>query len=659
MAVLDKYYNRFDESKKYTKTLFLASRGLQSAELNEIQDYSSHALKEVSDTIFKSGDIISGCTCVVNSETGAVTVEAGKIYIDGLIREVHEGNLEIPTDESVKIGVFFKEQTITELEDPELRDPAVGTRNFQEVGAARTQYVLTWGYKVEGSDSVDPELGEFYPTCEVENGVLVQNVIAPQLGSVSTSLARYDNESNGSYVVNGMEVTCLSVDDANQTQTFSINEGKAHVNGEEIGLNSSFRVTFENECDIQTIESDPYVFTPDGLGNMTINLSYTPIAEVTNVDITAERTVTLNHGNYSGALDPIPSTSVLDIMRVKQGNTIYVKGTDYKLTAGQVDWSLSGAEPSPGSSYEITYRHRTQITPTNITDTSIDISGAVDGTMVLVNYSWKMPRYDLITIDSAGAVRRVKGLAHPWSPSVPKAPSGQLVLAQIYQNWASDAAPSVTNNGVRVTTMADIETMKSMINDLYYLMAQQNLKIDANASDPSTKKGVFVDPFYDDDMRDQGTEQTGAIVDESLQLPIAVTVLDFLKDEDLMLPYTLEAVISQETRTGYMKVNPYMAFDPIPAYVTLNSNVDNWTELRTQWASPITQYYYTHSRRRFRGYITYGTSQENQWLGSTTYQQQYMRQATQRFTVDGFESGERVSKIYFNGIDITSTNTGA
>ncbi len=395
MAILDKYYNRFDSSKKYTKTLFLAGRGLQSAEMNEIQEYAAHAIQEVGDAIFKSGDVISGCTCVVDSETGLVTVESGKIYLNGLVRDVHEGNLTVPTDATVKIGVYFKERVITELEDSTLRDPSTGTRNFQEVGAVRTQYVLTWGYQLTETSDSDSELGEFYTIYTVENGVLVQKALAPQMDSVSTALARYDNESNGSYVVNGMEVTCVSADDG--SQIFSVNKGKAHVNGEEISLTTSLRSVFDNECDIQTVESDPYVFDPDALGQMTIDLNYAPIDAISNVDITAEKTVTLTHGNYSGVLDPIPSTSVLEIMKVKQGTTIYVKGTDYKLTAGQVDWSLSGAEPDPGSSYEITYRHRTQITPTNITDTSMDISGAVDGSMVLVSYSWKMPRYDLIT----------------------------------------------------------------------------------------------------------------------------------------------------------------------------------------------------------------------------------------------------------------------
>ncbi|WCR54470.1 MAG: hypothetical protein PG981_001492 [Wolbachia endosymbiont of Ctenocephalides orientis wCori] len=75
--------------------------------------------------------------------------------------------------------------------------------------------------------------------------------------------------------------------------------------------------------------------------------------------------------------------------------------------------SLPGKELSPGSSYEITYRARAHTTPEDLSEEGGKIRGAVDGTMVLVDYTWKMPRYDLITIDAKGAVRRIKGIAHP------------------------------------------------------------------------------------------------------------------------------------------------------------------------------------------------------------------------------------------------------
>ena len=155
--------------------------------------------------------------------------------------------------------------------------------------------------------------------------------------------------------------------------------------------------------------------------------------------------------------------------------------------------------------------------------------------MVLVTYSWKMPRYDIITIDAEGIIRRIKGLAHPWTPVIPKAPNGQLILAQFYQNWTANTKPKVTNNAIRVVQMADIESMKNMIMDLYYLIAQEQLKNDANASDPTAKKGIFVDPFFDDDMRDQGIAQTGAIVDNKLMLPITTEVYDFAKEEQVYM----------------------------------------------------------------------------------------------------------------------------
>jgi hypothetical protein len=637
---LEDCYNRFDPAKKYTKTLFLAGRIMQSAEANEIQEYANYALKNIGDAIFKDGDVIRGCTCVIDNQTGAVTVEAGKIYLNGTVRDVHQGNFEIPTEGSVKIGVYFKEITVTELDDPGLRDPAVGTRGFNEPGAGRLKYQLVWGFVADGVAGANSELGEFYTVYSVESGVLVQKALAPQMDSVSTALARYDNESNGSYLVRGMGVTCLSSSAAEQV--FTINDGKAHVNGYEIELAHSLRVRFDNEIDLQTVNSDYYLFEGDFENKMTVHLNYTPLASVISVDATVQKTANITHGSYNGALDPLPATSIVDIIQVRQGQTVYVKNTDYKLTAGQVDWSLSGAEPAPGSSYEVTYRHMTKLTPTNITDTGFVISGAVDGTSVLVTYTWKMPRYDLITIDSEGIVRRVKGLAHQWAPAVPKAPTGQLVLAEIYQNWRTNEKPKVTNNAIRVVQMADIEVLKNMILDLFYSVAQDRLKNDANASDPSTKRGIFVDPFFDDDMRDQGIEQTGAIVNQCLVLPVRAEVHDLAKDQKVyMLPYVLEPVISQELQTGSMKVNPYMAFDPIPADVNVTLSIDHWTEIETQWLSAITQYV-------SRGY----SNSVNSLVSSTSKNAEFMRQLTQRIRIEGLKPGEVINEIRFDGITI-------
>ncbi|MFP3023780.1 MAG: DUF4815 domain-containing protein, partial [Wolbachia sp.] len=95
------------------------------------------------------------------------------------------------------------------------------------------------------------------------------------------------------------------------------------------------------------------------------------------VDITVQKTITITHGSYSGAVDPIPDSAVLEIIQTKQGNVIYENSIDYKLNAGNVDWSLPGKEPAPGSSYLITYRCRTHVSPEDISEQGCKVKGAV------------------------------------------------------------------------------------------------------------------------------------------------------------------------------------------------------------------------------------------------------------------------------------------
>lgn len=175
------YYNRYNASQNYEKILFLAGRGLQSPELNELQESYLDRVKALGDAILKDGDVVKGCTCVI--QDGVATLEEGAIYLKGAVRNVPGATLYISDDKRFKLGVFLKETTITELEEPSLRDPAVGMRNYQEAGAYRLQVSLTWGAQIEGSTS-DPQKGDFYPVYVVENGVLVIQSAAPEVDSV-------------------------------------------------------------------------------------------------------------------------------------------------------------------------------------------------------------------------------------------------------------------------------------------------------------------------------------------------------------------------------------------------------------------------------------------------------------------------------------------
>ncbi|WMT83898.1 DUF4815 domain-containing protein [Wolbachia endosymbiont of Listronotus oregonensis] len=636
---LNNYYNRSD--KEYEKSLFLAGRGLQSAELNEIQDYALLRLKGIGDAIFRDGDIITGSNCIIDGEK--VTLEAGKIYLRGAVRKVEKEEFTIPLNTTVRIGVYYVESTITELEDENLRDPAVGTRNYQEVGAARLKVSTIWGYQSEG---FFPRFstGEFYPIYNIENGVLVEHSPPPQANIVTTALARYDKEANGSYVVNGLEVMFLQREEKGGergAQIFVINEGKAHIDGYEIELPHSIRVYFDEDPDIKTVKSEFHTFQPNSQRVMELKVHDFPVSEIKRIDITVQKTFAVTHGSYSGVVDPIPDSAVQEIIQVKQGDVIYENSTDYKLSGGNVDWSLPGKEPAPGSSYLITYRFRTHVSPEDVDEQGCKIKGAVDGSLVSVDYTWKMPRFDLITLDAKGVIRRIKGIAHPWRPSMPKAPSGQLLLCYIHQTWkeGEEGKIKVVNNAIHAVPMNELEAMKSGIRDLYALFAEERLRSDANSREPTTKKGVFVDPFFDDDMRDQGIVQFAAIVNKELILPINVEIIDVERGkEPYLLPYELEPVLEQLLQTKEMKINPYQAFDPVPAKVTMNKNIDHWTKVKTNWSSPVTR--------------EFTTSEVSELLSSSTKEEEFMREAIQDFEIEGFEPNEKLKEIKFDGIVI-------
>ncbi len=250
-----------------------------------------------------------------------------------------------------------------------------------------------------------------------------------------------------------------------------------------------------------------------------------------------------------------------------------------------------------------------------------------------------MPRFDLITIDAKGVVRRIKGISHPWRPSMPKAPSGQLLLCYIHQTWKEGEKEEVkiVNNAIHAVPMNELEAMKKGINDLYVLVAEERLRSDANSREPTTKKGVFIDSFFDDDMRDQGIVQFAAIVNKELILPINVEIIDVERGkEPYLLPYELESLLEQLLQTSEVRINPYQAFDPVPAKVTITKNIDHWTEVKTNWSSPVTGEFNARERTEL--------------LSSRTYEAEFMREAVQSFEIEGFEPNEKLKEVKFDGI---------
>ena len=261
--MIERYYNLFDPAKHYTQLLFRAGDGLQSRELNEIQTTLIHRLQSVADALLKDGDIVSGANLQIDADTGLVTLEAGRVYLRGAVREVPATAFTVPVDGRVAVGVRFTTRTVTELEDPNLREPAVGVRNYQEPGAGRLQETLAWGW--EGAGTSDGQPGDFHAVYALDNGLLENRRQPPVLDGVIASLARYDYDANGHYVTEGLGVRYLSQDSDSQEHIFSVAEGRANIDGFKVERSQSQRLRLPIDPDLQRVSSEPQVFNDSAM----------------------------------------------------------------------------------------------------------------------------------------------------------------------------------------------------------------------------------------------------------------------------------------------------------------------------------------------------------------------------------------------------------
>lgn len=654
MINLSGYYDRTDAEaeKGYERHLFRAGHVLQSAELNEIQGAAANRHQKLGDAIFKDGDIIRDARIIVDSVSGSVIAEGGAIYLGGAVRGVPPATFSIPVSGTISVGVYLDRSIVTIVEDGSLADPAVETQAYGEEGAARLLIEPRWGVQ----ELVDDE--SFYPVYYVDDGQLRAKESPPVMDSVTQAIARYDVDSTGSnYIVEGMRVKRLI--DEGGDQIYNVDEGRARVNGFGVNLYNSRRVVLSAVPVIKLITSEPVSSTT--AAKQWVKFARPPARNISQVTITREKTVPIIHSSVSGAADPLPDGSVVQIIKVWQGVTDYEYGADYALTGQTVDWSPAGAEPATGSSYMCTYRYISIETPEGVTDKGFFVTGAVPSTLIMTTYNTMLPRIDRLCIDDEGRFVWIEGVSTDYNPVRPAVPSNLIPISQVNQNW--DDTSTVYNDGVRTVPMRDIEDLSRQLDNIRDLMAQQLLISDINTREAGVKRGLFVDPFFDDSHRDAGMTQTAACVDGILMLPIIADTQE--ASTDIEAPqtclYTIEAVATQPERTGSMKINPYMAFTVPMSPVVLDPAVDRWTEVVETRLSDVTQRFVVDQRSHdWQRTITRfpsrtSSSAKDSIVSSTQTQIEYLRRIPVKFVISGFGPGEILNSLTFDGIAVTAT----
>lgn len=674
MSMPDNYYDNFDASKNYEKLLFRDGYTLQGAELNEAQSASLARLRGVADALFKDGDIISDASIIVEKTTGQVRANAGAVYLRGAVRNVAAADFVIPTSGSVAVGVRLRETVVSELEDKSLYNPAIGSRGEGEPGAWRLRVDAVWSFDGDGKS------GEFYPVYAVDDGELRAKEAPPTLDAFTQGIARYDRDSTGggSYVVSGLtvrdagdavvEVSAAGAGQATvkTAQVFTVAEGRARVNGYGVDLPTSRRLTYAATPDLRVIDTEVHIADSASMseGGQRLTLAHPPLWRVTGLRITTRKTVTLTHGSYSGCADALPDTAVVSLVECRQGDTVYAQGTDYKKNGDKIDWSPSGAEPATGSTYSATYDCVVSTEALAPDADGFSVEGAVPGSNILISYEQALPRLDRLALTAEGQFQWIQGVASEVNARAPEVPPSLLPIATVAQTWRETRR--VINDGVRVAPFSEIENINRRIDYVLREVSRQRLEADVFTRESGARVGLFVDPLLNDDMRDQGLEQTAAIIPQDgggvLTLPVTATVTALSADiaAPTAAPWTPRVLLSQPLRTGSMRVNPYQAFDPLPAKVTLTPALDRWTETDTRWTSAVTRrfertIYAPNDPRHGQGIVSASSSTQN--LGSMTTALEYLREIDVAYVIEGFGAGEQLASASFDGVPLAVSGT--
>lgn len=634
-------YDRAVDHPEWQSVVARETDYVQAADINDAQTIIRRRHNNLGSIITREGSRVAGAEAVVsrdpeNAPTGQVLLTAGKLFIGGDVLPVAMAVLnDVPMTGRVKIGVERTTLWIGSEQDTSLLGLHPGTKAEGEEGSYREAVSIAWTLISPG------DTGDLISVYELLDGAIIDQSPPPALTGIQAAIAGQDFGAHGHYIVRGCRVTALGK--SGNDQVFSIEEGEANILGYKRTRYHALRTAHTEDFDIEAISGETHSW-PGG-ATATFVLNRVPIASVAFCLVTKEVTETVTRGAVAGTSDALAHSSVTEILEVKQGATTF---TTYVRSGDRVDWSPAGAEPAASSTYQVKYRYLAEVVPSTITDTAVTLAGGVTGTPVIIGYSFKVPRIDLLCLDSNGEPVYVKGVSARDNPLPPATPGTLLMLARITNNWMTK--PTVENLGRRSIPFDEQWAVNNMAFDLVRLLQLERLKSGIDSREPVAKKGVFVDPLVDDTYRDAGVVQTASVGGGVIELAIAPTFYQATLTEPVLLDYVHEAIIIQDFVTGCMKINPYQNFQPMPAGLKLSPYQDFWVESQTVWASPITLEFNRGVRRDNGPLVALSSSTEV--VDNRKEQLEYLRQINVAFEISGFGAGEHLQTLTFDGINV-------
>lgn len=205
---------------------------------------------------------------VTNGNCKLVTVSEGIFYVDGffvrnslqnftpfqVVNNVREFSFDGFSQLSKKIGFSLVRDSVTEQEDSTLRDPAIGSYNYNAPGADRYKINLVLSQRDYSATSTD-----FVELLRFENGRITKRVERVSYGEIERVFARRTYDESGSYTVKPFDVT-IKPKNTVQFDAY-IGSGKAYLYGYELENQYPQVVGISRAQETQTEEENRYPFS--------------------------------------------------------------------------------------------------------------------------------------------------------------------------------------------------------------------------------------------------------------------------------------------------------------------------------------------------------------------------------------------------------------
>jgi len=570
------YYDTTNEelNKNYIQYLAVDGQRLQNRELNVAQGLIRGNTRKITDLIIEDGSVVSGCNFVNDNVNKICTLYEGEVYVNGVIVKIPETqwtHSQVSTEDSI-VYVDILPVIITPIDDASLYNPAENYESFGDPGGHRLKY--------EASVSIVKE--KDFTNLLVDNKTIVallnirdRNTYGPikskpLFSKIGNQMKQRTYDSSGDFIAEGLYVKTLRhADNPINKYEVHISKGRCYVKGEMYSFLDTTLVVDNSSINIDTTLNtgipEEHIYTTNDI-NYYLNHLY--VKQIQNIfgNVIVSGLVTTTVGNVD---DISPAgyvkEKIIDIDKIytNSPSVVYVKKNaenaitglyDYEVIGSKILWNITTpVNAKPTGIFYVDFIYNKPLT--NLVDyyllqdengyyikfLSTSTNVLKTGLTFKVNYSWYLPRIDLVYISNHGIPTVKNGIANDENNlTEPVVPAGSLPLAVIYVLPDTEAYNYyIRSFNLYRVPVGQLQDIKKRVNNLEYNVVMSDLETQVQNKHLSTDtngayslRNIYTDPVVDYTKSDTLSEDFSATVDifrKAIYLPMNIDQLGYDK----------------------------------------------------------------------------------------------------------------------------------